>query len=121
MRPTKLAHEIRLASSGGGRVKQLSPRPLRWPVLPRPPLAGFGVTPEALDADKNWGQTICRRDIGLPRGFMFTGDFAKTIGRWLARQRCRSDDASRRAGEKLQRFWRPTIVISFCARSVSAS
>ena len=74
-----------------------------------------------LDADKNWGQTICRRDIGLPRGFMFTGDFAKTIGRWLARLRCRSDDASRRAGEKLQRFWRPTIVISFCARSVSAS
>ena len=35
---TELAHENRLASSGGGGVKQPSPRPL--------PLAAFDVTPE---------------------------------------------------------------------------
>ena len=32
----ELAHQIRLASPGGGRVKQPSPRPL--------PLAGFALT-----------------------------------------------------------------------------
>jgi hypothetical protein len=36
MRPPKLAHKNRLASTGGRRVEQLSPRPL--------PLAGFALT-----------------------------------------------------------------------------
>ncbi len=36
MRSPELAHENRLASTGAGRVKQLSPRPL--------PLAGFALT-----------------------------------------------------------------------------
>lgn len=36
-----------LPETGAGRLKQLSSDAVRWPVLTRPPMAGFEVTTEA--------------------------------------------------------------------------
>jgi FCD domain len=48
MRAAELAYKNGLATARGGRLEQPSPGQLRWPVLTRPPLAGFKVTTEVL-------------------------------------------------------------------------
>src|SRR6516164_7674042 len=47
----ELAHQIRLAYPGGGRVKQPSPRPL--------PLAGFQLTTEAVVGSSSSSSSSC--------------------------------------------------------------
>ncbi len=53
MRATELANKNGLATTRGGRLEQPSPGHFRWPVLTRPPLAGFKVATEDLQAEEH--------------------------------------------------------------------